>query len=62
MPAGQPTSFRLSGEALDLIDRIESQTGLKRSAIVELAVREMAARVAKKQHATAPAKIPKKEG
>lgn len=37
-----PTSFRLSETALALLDRLSSLLGLKRSAITELALRELA--------------------
>jgi hypothetical protein len=37
-----PTSFRLSETALKLLDRLSSLLGLKRSAVMELALRELA--------------------
>ena len=37
-----PTSFRLSETALTLLDRLHSLLGLKRSAVMELALRELA--------------------
>ena len=37
-----PTSFRLSDTALALLDRLCSALGLKRSAVLELALRELA--------------------
>jgi hypothetical protein len=37
-----PTSFRLSETALMLLDRLSTLLGLKRSAVMELALRELA--------------------
>lgn len=37
----QPTSFRLSDEAIRVIEECEELTGLKRSAVIELAVRQL---------------------
>lgn len=41
-PMNSPTSFRLSDEAVRLIDDLSEMLGLKRSAVVELALRELA--------------------
>lgn len=41
-PMNFPTSFRLSYEAIRLIDDLSERLGLKRSAVIELAVRELA--------------------
>jgi predicted transcriptional regulator len=40
MPPRQPTSIRLSEEVVRMLDELEAETGLKRSPIIDLAVRE----------------------
>jgi hypothetical protein len=39
-----PTSFRLSGTAVDLLNRLSANSGLKRSQVLELALRRLAER------------------
>lgn len=53
MAAGRPTSFRLSDQARKILDDWNARTGLKRSAIVEMALREM--------HRKAPRNQPEKK-
>lgn len=38
----EPTSFRLSEAAVNLIAKLAESLGLKRSAVMELAIRELA--------------------
>ncbi len=38
----RPTSFRLSDEARELLTRLEAHYGLTKTAVVEMAVRELA--------------------
>jgi hypothetical protein len=40
MPAGTPTSFRLSDEARAMLDGLEAHLGLKRTAVIEYLIRE----------------------
>lgn len=40
--AKEPTSFRLSGEALSLIRELAERLGLSQAAVVEMAVRLLA--------------------
>ena len=51
MAAGNPISFRLSPEAIELLQWFEDNLGLKRSAAVEFALRETKARQAGKPKA-----------
>lgn len=39
MPAGEPTSFRLTSEAVQMLKELESCMGLKRTGVVERAIR-----------------------
>lgn len=41
MATGNPTSFRLSAEAVAIIEDLAKRLGVKRSAVVELAVRTL---------------------
>ena len=47
----QPTSFRLSIEAIDLADRLADTLGVSKTAVVEMAIRAMA-----ETHFSAPRK------
>jgi predicted transcriptional regulator len=42
MPDKQPTSFRLSPEALSLIRELAEKLGVSQAAVLEMAVRKMA--------------------
>lgn len=44
MATKNPTSLRLSDDALKLIKQLEKATGLKRAGIVELAIRDLASK------------------
>ena len=57
MMGTQPTSFRLSKEALDAIAECERLGGIKRSAVIELAARQLRDALRKQGE-----KIPKKSG
>jgi predicted transcriptional regulator len=51
MPS-DPTSFRLSDEAVRLLRLLEEETGLKRSAVLEQAIRSYAKKTLKKFEST----------
>jgi hypothetical protein len=57
MPAGDPISFRLSTEAVRILKDLERTTGLRRTAVVELALRRLhrAEAGARQKSAKAPA-------
>jgi hypothetical protein len=40
-PMNSPTSFRLSSAAIDLLERLSTLLGIGRSAVMELALREL---------------------
>ena len=50
--AGHPTSFRLSEKAVKLLDQLEKETSLKRSAIAEIAIRQYAEKTLRKPKKT----------
>ena len=52
----EPTSFRLSEAAVNLIAKLAESLGLKRSAVIELAVRELA-----RKHKVADKTLPKQK-
>jgi hypothetical protein len=41
MTPGQPTSFRLTEEASQMIEELKAHLGVKRTAVVEMAVRQL---------------------
>jgi predicted DNA-binding protein len=57
MTASHPTSFRLSVEARRMLDELEAHLGLKRSAVMEMLIRE---RHRAEGLGTAPKKSPRK--
>ena len=44
MPAHHPVSFRLTPEAVALLERLQEHLGQKRSAVLERALRDLAKR------------------
>jgi predicted transcriptional regulator len=59
MPPGNPTSFRLSDEALRMLAELEGSLGVKRTAVVELAIRQLYRKEGKDRK---PPKKPGKSG
>lgn len=49
MSPTQPTSFRLTDQAIEMLDAIQVHTGLKRSAVLETAIRDLYRKVITKR-------------